>query len=188
MSVEDEKNTSHPRLRKPATRDHLLKRSRPRRVVPVVIDEDAHREYEDASDAYTILKAQELPETDPELMAARERYEAAEEALNEATVEMVFEAIGRRDYENLLMEHPPSTEQEKQAKEAGEKVDYNIDTFPPALVAATCIEPKFSEEEAYELFEQSTGPECMVFFTAAMAVCGTTRVGDLGKGFGRMLG
>jgi hypothetical protein len=54
-------------------------------------------------------------------------------------------ALTRRQYRALLDAHPPA---------AGEEdADWNGDTFPPALIAATVVKPKFSEAQAQELWD-----------------------------------
>jgi hypothetical protein len=52
--------------------------------------------------------------------------------------EFVFASIGRRAYSDLIRSHPAT---EAQAEEAGARLAWNTDTFPPALLAASCVEP-----------------------------------------------
>lgn len=61
----------------------------------------------------------------------------------------VFESIGRRPWRELLAKHPPTEEQ----KQAYRRVDYNRDTFPAAAIAASCVNPKLTEDDAAWLDE-----------------------------------
>lgn len=66
-------------------------------------------------------------------IAARIR-ELTEQA-HAAEVEFVFRAMGRKAWRDLVAEHAPTDEQRK----AG--ADFNTTTFPPAAMAACCIDP-----------------------------------------------
>jgi hypothetical protein len=65
------------------------------------------------------------------IVELREQAKAAE-------VEFVFASIGRRAYSDLLRAHPAT---EEQSEAAGARLAWNTDTFPPALLAAACVEP-----------------------------------------------
>ncbi len=68
--------------------------------------------------------------------------------LGDDTVEFTFVAIGRVPYRDLLADHPATPEQQREAREeqkkAGtpphkvERLAFNPDTFPAALLAETC--------------------------------------------------
>ena len=51
--------------------------------------------------------------------------------------EFVFQSIGNKPWSDLMAEHPPKS---KRDRDAG--AEYNTDTFPPAAVAASCIQPE----------------------------------------------
>lgn len=57
--------------------------------------------------------------------------------------EFVFASLGRRAYSDLIRAHPASDEQQKLADAA---LAWNTDTFPPALLAAACVEPTGTDE------------------------------------------
>lgn len=59
-------------------------------------------------------------------------------------------AIGQRAYDELLSEHPPT----KKQKDSGDS--YNIDTFCPALISRSLVEPIITVEEAAELWASET--------------------------------
>lgn len=56
-------------------------------------------------------------------------------------VEFVFKGIGRRPYTDMLRAHPPTDEQQRIAADNDQRMQWNPDTFPPALLAAACVNP-----------------------------------------------
>lgn len=126
---------------------------------------------------------EEWVETRPEVLAAVGALEDAQRALDEATVTLTFRALPRPAWEQLLREHPPT---EAQA-DAG--MEYNVESFPAALIAACHIErdetgtevPGMTDAEAQELLDAWPDSEAKALFTAALLVNQTMRA-DLGKG------
>ncbi len=187
-----------PKLHKPATLDHLRKREPLERTVQIITSDAPIEAVEEAKKR---LNTAELAVTgiDPKkpvaLTAAKREVEEARKALQdaydeqvEATVEMRFRSIGRRAYEEILDQHKPSEEQRKEAEEKNTTVNYDYTTFPAALVAACCIEPKMTEEDALDLYNEWNYSEFSVLFNAALECCTTRRVGDLGNVYGTTSG
>jgi hypothetical protein len=108
------------------------------------------------------------------LEAADEALQAAQAAVDAATVTLTFRGLPRKAYEALVNEHPPT---EEEAEEGGE---WNAETFTPALVAASSVDGMPIEDAAYFLEEWSPA-EAGMLFNAAMSVQLTSRM-DLGKG------
>lgn len=159
-------------LKRPATFDHLKSKQRLERTVKVYLDQDAVDEYESA------LRGVETAPTDRKA-AADQRLAEAQAKLDETTVTLRFQQIGRKTYDALLREHPPR-DNDPDDKDA----PYHSETFAPALVAASCVEPKMTEEQVVELFEEWNTSELMDLFMAAMEVNTQRRVVNLGKAFG----
>ncbi|HSH58527.1 MAG TPA: hypothetical protein VK988_02585 [Acidimicrobiales bacterium] len=126
--------------------------------------------------------------------AADELERLQQEAVESgAVVAFTFRSVGRKAYERLLEEHPPTEEQIKEAHEMGKaagltpqlsRPQFNADTFPPALVALASYEPKIAENEAYELFHVSPDwneAELTALFVTARDAQQTRDVADLGK-------
>jgi len=82
-------------------------------------------------------------------------------------VTLKFRAISAVEMDRLREKHPPTTEQK--ARNLG----VNVNTYPPALVAATLIEPELSYEEAKEIWESEawSAGELDNLFTLASALC-----------------
>lgn len=79
-------------------------------------------------------------------------------------LELTYQAIGAVEYDKLVSKHPPTSEQRV---EGG---TFNIDTFGPALIARSAIEPEMSEKDMLEIWnspEWSRG-DLMVLFRRAV--------------------
>lgn len=109
-------------------------------VIPLAADLlEAHDELEEqlqAAKAYDALHNE--PDTAPGVARQIEAVEAEMKATEE---KFTFRAIGRGKYARLVAEHPPTDAQKEKAGEANTTAVYNEDTYPPALMAASCIRP-----------------------------------------------
>ncbi|MFI6054082.1 hypothetical protein ACIBCO_28825 [Streptomyces violascens] len=112
--------------------------------------------------------------TRPEVVAAELAAGSAQEVLDEATVELMFRALPRPAWEQLLREHPPTEEQ------ADQGMEYNVDTYPAALISASSVDG-MSVDEAQELLDTWSDSEAKALFTGALMVNQQLRA-DLGKG------
>jgi hypothetical protein len=65
-----------------------------------------------------------------------------EKAVQSKTRELVFRSIGRRAWKRLLADHPPTKQPEDM------KAGYNLETFVPAAMAASCVSPGLTLEQA----------------------------------------
>lgn len=175
---------------RPPTFDHLRKKKPMERVVRVPLDGDAVDAFQEAQLA---LGRAEMVKTADPLQAAklaadtaelRAALDAARGSLEATMVSMRFRSIGRKRYDKLVTEHPATDEQKAEQPDAA----WNLDTFPPALLSASCIEPPMTVEEATELFETWNVAEFMEIWTAALAVNTQRRVVELGKGSSGMRG
>lgn len=85
---------------------------------------------------------------------------------NGESVQLVvtLQAMPPAEYDKLLSDHPPTATQ----KANGEV--FNADTFPPALIAASMIEPALTIEQATDLWNSprwSRGELADIFSSAA---------------------
>lgn len=78
--------------------------------------------------------------------------------MREAEVEFRFRALPRKDRSDLIAKHP---------KRPGEDEEWNLETFPVALVAACAIEPVMSVSEVDELFDVLNEDSCARLFNGA---------------------
>ncbi|MEU8919515.1 hypothetical protein AB0D10_01090 [Kitasatospora sp. NPDC048545] len=122
-------------------------------------------------------------EAHPQVVIARSFLATAQQHLADATVEVTFRALPRPAWEALLAEHTPTEEQ------ADKGMDYNVLTFPAALIAASHVERDtagvevegMSAADAQTLLDEWSDSDAKVLFTGAMLVNQHTRA-DLGKG------
>ncbi len=97
-------------------------------------------------------------------------------------VTFTFRSIGRVAMRDLLDAHKPTPDQRRELREAQKLVGipshrraelpFNSDTYPPALIAACCVSPAMTEDEATELWESEAWGEgeLMSLFEAAQLV------------------
>lgn len=77
---------------------------------------------------------------DPVALRIAERIQDLEREAAESEVTFTFEGLGRGQMAKLTAAHPPRTDDEGDVFGA-EKLPWNPETFPPALLAASCVEP-----------------------------------------------
>ncbi|MFJ4668893.1 hypothetical protein [Kitasatospora purpeofusca] len=119
----------------------------------------------------------------PQVVIAHSVLATAEQALAEATIELTFRALPRPVWEALLAAHAPTEEQ------ADKGQDYNVETFPAALLAASHVERDAAGTEvdgmtvadAQSLLDEWSDGDAKVLFTGALMVNQKLRA-DLGKG------
>ena len=76
-----------------------------------------------------------------------EKLVAFQDETADQWVEFRFRSIGHRAWADLLAAHPPTRDQSR----AAPLVDFNPDTFPVAAIAASCVEPEMTVDEAQRL-------------------------------------
>jgi len=100
------------------------------------------------------------------------KLEELMERAAEESVTFTFQDIGRRALDQLISEHHPTPDQKNRVAELGGGIlEYNIDTFPPALIAATAIDPELSIEDAQQIFDEWGAGDAEILFTQALLVC-----------------
>lgn len=125
----------------------------------------------------------------PSSAKVEEELEALFREADEHTVNFIFQDIGRKPYEVLNQKHLPDDAQRKLWKDAGEKgaLAHNLDSFPPALIAACSIAPteqhlenwegpgvlgpKITEAKAAEIFEEWSDGDVTLLWMGAYSVC-----------------
>lgn len=82
-------------------------------------------------------------------------------------VRLRYRALSPKHLDELLVAHAPTSKQQR------EGLQWNRETFPPALVSAVSLVPKMTEEQARDLLESdSWAPgEAAQLFSNAWAVC-----------------
>lgn len=139
-----------------------------RRSVFVLVDPEIAREIKNLERAYAQEKRIDVKENrNPEAPAILKKLEELRDVTADYEVEFIFEDIGRKALEDLVIEHPPTPEQKADMAE----IEFNSETFPPALMAATAIEPEMTLEDAEALFNDWSSGEAEILFMTAMMAC-----------------
>ncbi|MFF4504836.1 hypothetical protein [Streptomyces sp. NPDC001401] len=182
-----------------AKMERLRARKLPESTLSICDDEDAKTAVTDAALDLAKARAAALAEcveqgiredqrnawvaSNPEVLATDTALTRAQEALAEATVTLTFRALPRPVWEQLLRDHAPTEAQ------ADRGMEYNVETFPAALISACHVERDetgaevdgMSVADAQELLDAWPDAEAKALFTGALVVNQTLRA-DLGKG------
>lgn len=180
---------------KVATTDHLRSKKQPAtKTVEIVLDPELAERVREAErrrdDADRRLAARsDDPDVQTEAWEAAAALEAfrAQAVKDDAVVAVRFRSVGRHAWDDLIRAHPPTEEQVAEAKAGGMvELNFNSDTFPPAAVAASLVEPKMTADEVAELWDSPdwNQAELGILFAAALEVNNSRRTLDLGKGSG----
>jgi len=66
--------------------------------------------------------------------------------LGDKELTMLFRAVGAKEWDRLISKNPPNTEQKSEGH------SFNPDTFGPALLAATSVEPDLTVKQWSEIW------------------------------------
>jgi hypothetical protein len=172
------------------TIDDILNRKQANRsTVWIPLDNDLADAYREADTAFNAAQSFATVRGDDKDAQRRAddaslELESAKVALKEASIRFVFQAVGRKRYEQIVLENPATKEQQRKARELRTDVpEFNEDTFPQALVAACLVDPILSEEDVHKLWDSDNFSiaEQRNLFQAAILVNQNWRVVDLGK-------
>ncbi|MGW3657203.1 hypothetical protein ACWD6R_16580 [Streptomyces sp. NPDC005151] len=177
----------------------LRARKLPERTLSICDDQDAKTAVTEAALALAKARSEALVEcteqgireeqrdawvaSNPQVLAADAGLVRAQDALADATLALTFRALPRPVWEQLLRDHAPSEAQ------ADQGMEYNVDTFPAALISACHVERDvdgtevegMSAADAQELLDTWADAEAKALFTTALVINQTLRA-DLGKG------
>lgn len=176
---------------RPPTLDRLKKKEASTAKVLITMSASVAEDLEDAENDLAMIQMRKMqgeegPEFAAETKAAEEKVRIAKDAAKEDAVEFVFRSVGRKAYDNIVTQNPPTDENRKEVEAQGgdpKTIQWNPYTFPQALVAASMIHPHMSEEEVVELWDSPEwgGNELQQLFYAALAVQQKNRVVQLGN-------
>lgn len=115
------------------------------------------------------------------------QVDTLKESIKNSAIKFVFQAIGRKRYDKLMEDYPPTKEQMVAAEKDGESITFNPDTFPFALIDACAIEPEHEPGELEEWLrddpdEEWNTAEITDLFHSAVGVNVNRNRVDLGKG------
>ncbi|MFD0177301.1 hypothetical protein [Streptomyces rochei] len=153
-----------------ASIEDILKQAKPReRTVMVCIRGDLAGEAERLTDELAKVsedwEPSDLTEEHPGRTIAA-RLKAVREQTRGAEVPFTLRYIGDRAYSDLLAAHPSGDDSQA----------FNSDTFPKALVAASCVDPVMTEDQATAQFEKLNQGEIKRLFDAAWDVHNSSEI------------
>lgn len=116
-------------------------------------------------DPVALQIARQIQDLEVELAASEEAF--------------TFQALARGAARELIAEHPATEDQQKNAAAEGRRLQWNPDTYPPALIAASCISPAgFTLEDATEIWDEWSDGQVAQLWSACLSVnAGTVDVG-----------
>lgn len=81
----------------------------------------------------------------------------------------LFRSIGAQEWDRLVSKHPPTAEQRANGD------PFNMHTFAPSLLSATCADPELSVEEWTEIWNSPdwNRGEVVQFYVTAVELCST---------------
>jgi len=179
---------------RPPTYDHIQSMKKPvTRTLRLCLDSELGEEYNEAQQAFRFaeVEAEHAGHDNPDVMKrfkeAKARFEKAEQAATERSVKFVFRSIGRKPYEELVLDWQPTEEQRSKVESLGndpDNLDWDPDEFPPRLVAAAMVEPEMTLEQVFEIYNDPnwSPAELGALFSTAQNAQFHVSVLDLGKG------
>lgn len=130
-------------------------------VVAVCFNRGLFRRWTEASEKLAEVRAQggEVYDLAAEVVDLTEQVEADKQAHT-----FTFETVPYGRWRELVEQHEPTDAQKKVNK----YLDYNPDTFPTVAVAAGCVDPQLTEEDAEWLREHLPRMEFDRLFEAVL--------------------
>lgn len=106
------------------------------------------------------------------IAAAQAELEQVKDLVSDDLAELVFHALPGSEYKQLVREHPPTAEDNAEHKKAhGMPAEFDAETFAPALISASCVEPKMTVAEVAGLPKQGwSNAEYVRLFQLALMV------------------
>lgn len=148
--------------------DLRAKVRRPEKSVPLCLAGDLQAQFEelerDLDAARNKPSSGTLAGGNPEATEIAQLIQALEAEMREHIETFRFRGLTRREYKDLVAEHPPSAEDE----EKGNDVDW--ETFGVGLIAACCVSHPMAFAEAGELVDILTAAQFGTLFQAAQSV------------------
>ena len=163
-----------------ASIQEILQAKKPMTVdTQIVLDPDkaralkaARAEVEKLEKLIDMMGDDPVPKFVTELEATQKHLEDLDDG--EAVATFKFKALSRVDFQRLLDAHPLGKEERAQLMGRGVKRPdlpiWSLETFPPALLAATAVDPDLTIEEATSLWNADTfsSSELDLLFSSAM--------------------
>jgi len=133
--------------------------------VPILLDPDLREQLKDLE-----AELADAEQYDNEHTEARKKAPAVEKLLDklevviaDSRVTFKFKSIGREAYSKLLDEFKP-----REDNEDDEDVGFDIDEFPPHLLALSAVEPPLTLAAAYRVWNEFSDSETTLLVAGAL--------------------
>lgn len=158
---------------KQRTISDILREKKPNtKTVDIVLDSDLAGEIQLKEQELAQMRMRKGRSLADGVGPLQNELDALYESAADIAVTFVFTDCGRKPFEELLMAHAPTKDQKDHvAATGGGILEFNIDTFPPALLALTASDPEMSLEEATEIFDTWSSGDAEALFSTALLVC-----------------
>jgi hypothetical protein len=135
-------------------KEKIKKASRPERTVPVCLNGQLVAEFEAAE--RRLQEAIRRPAVDSldaggETRELAEQVEALREQMLDGVVEFRLRAMPRKRWRAFISEHPPREDDDGVVDARDRNIGVNVDTFYPALIRTSTVEPELDDEDWLEL-------------------------------------
>jgi len=176
---------------RPAVKDRLKKKEATRNKVRITMSSDIADALSEAEEAHSLaqmslMQNEEDADVKRKLVDAEENLRVAKEAAIEDSIEFVFRNVGRKAFDLLIDQHAPTAADRKEAEKQGgnpDSLQWSPSTFPQALVAASIIHPKMTQEEVQEIWDDPDwgGDELTQLFYCALGAQQKSRIVRMGN-------
>lgn len=148
--------------------DEIRRAKRPNEVsVELVLDPEMGRTLEELERRYEREKRLDAKENrTPKAPAILKEIESLQAQMEDDKVTFVFRDPGRQKFDALVDAHPPT---EKERKEL--QFQWHPDDFVPALLALCAVDPKLSQQESIEIYNEWGRGDVEALFSAALQAC-----------------
>lgn len=154
--------------------EEIQKLKRPNtRSVTLILDPEIPRQIRELERAYDRERRTDERENRPaKAPAIRKVIEELKDQAADSEITFTFRDIGRKRFDGMIEEHPPTPAQIKAAKERNQSIpEFNPDTFAPALMAATAVSPSMTLQEATNIYNEWGQGDNQALFLTAVAAC-----------------
>lgn len=153
----------------PSVLDRINSAKAPTTTFDVVCDLDAKEAY----DSFAAMPSLDHAEAQAEREA---KLAELKQAMDESTVTLHFQAIGRAEYKAMIDACPPKGEVTE------DSASYDVEAHIPLLITACCTDEGVTLEAMTETLDSWAPADVSDLYFRCIRLCNRSRVGDLGKG------
>ena len=176
---------------RPPVKDRLRKKEATTNKIRITMTAEVANDLAEAEQDLALAQMQAQSDPENEVLKqkaemAKDAYEMAKAAAFEDSIEFVFRNIGRKAFDKLIDDHPPTDAEKKELEKSGgnpDQLQWSPNSFPQALVTASIVHPKLDREEVEELWDDDNwgGDELTQLFYTALGAQQKSRILRMGN-------